>query len=122
MTDGQSDSFVLLGGGKADYMGKGRAEQSHEQSTHAKEKSVPQRSVSRTLLELKDKARRKPKYRFRSLCTEINKVMLYDSFRLLKRRAAPGVDGVTMTDYEERLEEHIEDLHERLLSKLENRL
>jgi group II intron reverse transcriptase/maturase len=73
--------------------------------------------VSRTLLELKDKARREPKHRFRSLYREINLPMLHDCFRELRRGAVPGVDGVTVADYEENLDSNLRDLLERLIAK-----
>ena len=100
MTHWQSDSSVLLRGGRTDHMGKEWAERLHEHSQHARGTSVPKKSVSSTLLGLKEKARREPKHRFRSLCREINLPMLYESFRDLKRNAAPGVDGLSVTDYE----------------------
>lgn len=33
---------------------------------------------------------------------------------MLKKQAAPGIDGVTWTDYEENLEKRLHDLHERI--------
>jgi hypothetical protein len=70
-------------------MAKGRAVESSEQCTHAKAgKQVPRKSVSSTLLELTEKAKRERKYRFRSLYREIDLRMLYDSFMLLKPSAA----------------------------------
>ena len=92
----ESDPLVVLGDGKADRMGKERTARSSEHSTHAQQgKQVPTKSVSRTLLELKAKAERDRKYRFRSLYREIDLRMLYDSFGLLKRKAACGADGVS---------------------------
>ena len=40
--------------------------------------------------------------------------MLIECFHLLKRRAAPGVDGMTVREYEKGLRGRIEDLVERL--------
>ena len=78
-------------------MAKGRAVESTEQCTHAKRgKQVPGKSVSSTLLELTEKAKRERKYRFRSLYREIDLRMLYDSFMLLKpvrRQAWMGWTG-----------------------------
>ncbi len=48
-------------------MGKGRAGQSNEQSTHAKGRNVLTKSVSRTLLELREKAEREPKFSSRKV-------------------------------------------------------
>ena len=78
MSCGQSDSPIVLGDGRADHEGKGRAERLSEQSTRALGRNVPNKSVSRTLLELREKAKREPKYRFRSLYREINLPMLYE--------------------------------------------
>lgn len=117
MTSGQSDSFIVLRDGRADHMGKERTERPNEHSKHASGRTVPNKSVSRTLLELKRKAEQEPKHRFRSLYREIDLSMLYESFRDLKRKAAPGVDGVTVEDYEKDLDSNLRQLLERLVSK-----
>ena len=127
MTRGQSDPPIVLGDGRAVHTpshgyggageGKGRAGRSNEQSTHAPGRNVPNKSVSRTLLELREKAKREPKHRFRSLYREINLPLLYESFRNLKRNAAPGVDGVTVADYEKDLDGNLRQLLERLVGK-----
>jgi group II intron reverse transcriptase/maturase len=43
--------------------------------------------------------------------------MLYESFHALKRNAAPGVDGVTVGEYEKNLEGNLRSLLERLIGK-----
>lgn len=116
MTGGKSDTSIVLRDGRADHMGKGRAEQSDEQSTHARAMRVPKKSVSSTLLELREKAGREPSYRFRSLYREINLPMLYESFWQLKPGAAPGIDGVTVAAYKEDLDNNLRQLLERLVS------
>ena len=89
--------------------------ESSEQCTHAKTgKQVPSKSVSSTLLELTEKAKRERKYRFRSLYREIDLRMLYDSFMLLKPSAAAGVDGVEWHEYAKDLDANLSDLLERL--------
>ncbi len=99
-------------------MGKKQTVGSSEQSTHAsKGKQVPNKSVSRTLLELKEKARREPDYRFRSLYREIDLRMLHDSFRLLKRKAAPGADEMSYQEYEKDLDANLRGLLERLATQ-----
>ena len=40
--------------------------------------------------------------------------LLRESFYALKRQAAPGIDGMTWKDYEEKLEERLPDLHDRI--------
>jgi len=99
-------------------MGKELTGRSSEQSTHAQQgMQVPTKSVSRTLLELKEKAKREPKYRFRSLYREIDLRMLYDSFYMLKRNAAAGVDQIGFEEYRINLDSNLQDLLERLKSK-----
>jgi group II intron reverse transcriptase/maturase len=44
----------------------------------------------------------------------VNEKLLLDSFYLLKRQAAPGVDRVTWSEYEEGVEARITDLHDRI--------
>ena len=78
---------------------------------------VPRKSVSSTLLELTAKAKRDRKYRFRSLYREIDLRMLYDSFWLLKRKAAVGVDGVSWQEYEKDLDANLRDLLDRLVTQ-----
>jgi hypothetical protein len=70
--------------------------------------------VSRTLLELTQKAKRDRKYRFRSLYREIDLRMLYDSFRQLRRSAGVGVDEIDYAEYEKDLDANLRDLLERL--------
>ena len=70
--------------------------------------------MSRTLLELTEKAKRDRKYRFRSLYREIDLRMLYDSFRRLRRSAGVGADGVDYAGYEKDLDANLRDLLERL--------
>ena len=44
----------------------------------------------------------------------MNEQMLLDSFFLLKKQAAPGVDRVTWGEYEQGVEGRITDLHDRV--------
>lgn len=113
----ESDPFVLLGDGSADHGGKERAERSNGQSAHAAGRTVPRKSVSSTLLGLREKAKREPKCRFRSLYREINLPMLYECFYELRRNAATGVDGVSVEDYEKDLDENLRGLLKRLIDK-----
>ena len=61
--------------------------------------------------EKRKKAAKEPKHPFRSLGRLIDLQMLYESFRSLKRKAAPGVDGVVVAGYSSRVRKLI-----RLLS------
>jgi RNA-directed DNA polymerase len=49
-----------------------------------------------------------------TLLHHVNEKLLLDSFYLLKKQAAPGVDRVTWGEYEEGVEARIPDLHDRI--------
>jgi len=113
----QSDSLIVVRDGRTDHMAKRRAGRHRSHSTHARGKNVPTQSVSRTLTALNQKAERVPKYRFRDLYRLIDLQALYESFRSLRKDAAPGVDGATYADYEKNLHENLQDLLDRLIGK-----
>jgi len=58
-----------------------------------------------------------PKMRFTSLAHHLNEGFLLECFQELKKDKAPGVDGVTVRAYEERLEENLKELVGRLKGK-----
>lgn len=71
-----------------------------------------------TKLELiTQRARENPKMRFTSLAHHLNEGFLLECFQELKKNKAPGIDGVTVEKYEERLEENLKDLVARLKGK-----
>lgn len=113
----QSDSSILVRDGRTDHKAKGWAGKHRNQSTHAKGRNAPKQSVSSSLIALNRKAVAAPKYRFRDLYRLINLQALYESFRSLKKNAAPGVDGVTYDDYESQLDENLRTLLDRLITK-----
>tara|TARA_R110002096_G_scaffold199271_13_gene383121 strand:+ start:4705 stop:5583 length:879 start_codon:yes stop_codon:yes gene_type:complete len=104
-------------------MGKGagvktsRAENQRGHCTDTRGRNAPKQSVSSTLSALSRKAAKEPKHRFRSLERLIDLQMLYECFHNLKRKAAPGVDGVVVEDYEKNLDENLRDLEKRLREK-----
>jgi group II intron reverse transcriptase/maturase len=59
-------------------------------------------------------ARRDRRARFTALLHHVTVDLLRESFYALKRRAAPGVDGLTWEQYEADLEERLTDLHRRV--------
>ena len=71
-------------------------------------------SVSPGLDRVRDAARQRKKEKFTALLHHVTVDLLRDAFLALKRRAAPGVDGVTWQDYEEALEGNLQDLHARV--------
>jgi len=68
------------------------------------------------LTSLTERARRSKGYKFISLAYLLNEELLLMSFLEFKRDKAPGIDGVTVKEYEVNLEENIKDLVERLRS------
>ena len=113
----ESDPPIVVRDGKTDHMAKGRADGQRNQSTDARGKNVPTKSVSSTLIALKRKAKEDKNHRFKDLYRLIDLQMLYNSYRSLKRNAAPGVDGVTYEDYESNVDERLRTLLDRLKGK-----
>lgn len=59
------------------------------------------------LVRVNDAARRSRQTRFTALLHHIDVAALERAFRRLKRKAAPGVDGMTVADYEQDLESYL---------------
>lgn len=59
-------------------------------------------------------ARQRKKQTFTALLHHVNVDALREAFLALKRRASPGVDGMTWQDYEAGLEDRLQDLHTRV--------
>jgi retron-type reverse transcriptase len=59
-------------------------------------------------------ARQRKGQKFTALLHHVSIDALRDAFLALKRRAAPGVDGLTWADYEAGLEDNLLDLHGRV--------
>ena len=74
-------------------------------------------TVQTCLLGIAKKAASEKRYRFRNLYRELNEELLRDSWRLLRKDAALGVDRVSAAEYEANLEENIHQLVERLKRK-----
>ncbi len=70
--------------------------------------------VSRGLVGVREAARRDKRLQFTALLHHIDVPLLWSSYEKLKRAAAPGVDGVRWTDYQEGLLERLTDLHDRI--------
>jgi RNA-directed DNA polymerase len=71
----------------------------------------------KAILAIASKAKEDPKCRFTSLAHLLNEEFLKECFRELKRGKSPGIDGVTISEYEKQLDENIADLVERLKAK-----
>jgi retron-type reverse transcriptase len=87
---------------------KGNADQ---QSTH---RTQSRARVTQALDRVRKAARQRKKEQFTSLLHHMNVDLLRTAFYALKRKAAPGVDGMMWADYEADLEPRLEDLHGRV--------
>ena len=81
------------------------------QSTH---RTQIRARVTQALDRVRQAARQRKKERFTALLHHVNPETLRLAFYALKRKAAPGVDGVRWGDYEAELEPRLADLHGRI--------
>ena len=87
---------------------KGNAEQQRMHRTQGRDR------MSQSLDRVRKAARLRKKDRFTALFHHINVDALRTAYYALRRKAAPGVDGMTWQDYEVDLEPRLEDLHKRV--------
>lgn len=117
MSGQESDRSIVVRDGRAVRMAKGSTGRQSGESTRAEGRKAPRKSVSSSLTALRDKALRDPSHRFRSLYSMIDLPMLHESFGMLRRDAACGVDKVSVADFERDLEGNLAGLLERLKAK-----
>jgi group II intron reverse transcriptase/maturase len=72
------------------------------------------KGVSQGLAGVRKAARENKEMKFTALLHHLTVDLLRESFYSLKRKAAPGVDGVTWQEYEDGLEDRLTDLHGRV--------
>jgi RNA-directed DNA polymerase len=103
-------------------VGKPSAEREEErplikENTHQPNTLLTQgkKCVSQGLAGVRKAAREHKEMKFTALLHHMTVDLLRESFYALKRKAAPGVDGVTWHEYEDGLEERLVDLHSRVL-------
>ena len=72
------------------------------------------KGVSQGLAGGRKAARENKEMKFTALLHHLTVDLLRESFYSLKRKAAPGVDGVTWQEYEDGLEDQLIDLHNRV--------
>jgi RNA-directed DNA polymerase len=70
--------------------------------------------VTQALDRARKVAKERKKEQFTALLHHVSVETLRTAFYALKRKAAPGVDGMTWRDYEAGLERRLEDLHKRV--------
>ena len=70
--------------------------------------------MSQGLNGVRERARKNKQERFTALLHHVTVELLRESYYGLKRKAAPGVDGVTWKEYATGLEDRLKDLHSRV--------
>src|SRR5438045_8917686 len=70
--------------------------------------------VSQGLHGVRERARKNKAERFTALLHHVSVELLRESYYGLKRKAAPGVDGVTWKEYETGVEDRLKDVHGRV--------
>jgi group II intron reverse transcriptase/maturase len=94
--------------------GEGRTpikENARQSNTHSTQSG---KRVSQGLAGVRKAARDNKEMKFTALLHHLTVDLLRESFYSLKRKAAPGVDGVTWPEYEVGLEDRLTDLHGRV--------
>ena len=81
---------------------------------HSTRRTQIRESVSQALDRVRQAARQRKKEKFTALLHHISVETLEVAFNALKRKAAPGIDGVTWQEYEADLERRLIDLHGRI--------
>ena len=110
----ESDHPIVLRDGRADHMGKGVTVIHSLQRPLAPDKVGPEHVEPTFLQAISIKAGTAKAHRFQNLYGSLNEPLLYEAWRNLNKRGAPGVDKVTITQYGENLGENIKQLVERL--------
>ena len=86
-------------------------ENTHQSSTNPTQSG---KRVSQGLAGVRKAAKERKEMKFTALLHHVTVALLRESFYALKRKAAPGVDGVTWQEYETGLEDRLADLHSRV--------
>jgi group II intron reverse transcriptase/maturase len=94
------------GGGKAAKLSRER-----DQTPAGRSDGTP---VHLRLDRITERAEQHPEERFNNLYSLLTYELLGQAFRRLQRDKAPGVDGVTVDQYEANLRDHLQDLATRL--------
>ena len=86
-------------------------ENTHQSRTHSTQSEA---RVSQGLAGVRKAAKERKGMQFTALLHHLTVGLLREGFCALKRKAAPGVDGVTWHEYETGLEGRLVDLHSRV--------
>src|SRR5215210_2895130 len=116
----KSDSAIVArkppngAGPPAEEAGERRAEAEGNAGQFSTRRTQGRENVSHGLDRVRQAAKARKEERFTALLHHVDTELLRDTFQALKRKAAPGVDGLTWQDYEAGLEHRLVELHERI--------
>jgi len=113
MTPGESERFIVLGGGESPSHGEGTAKPSQPAKETAAG-SRPDQLLPTSLREIARKAKRSTSYRAGGLYGLLNPSNLTAAFLGLNKKAARGVDGISYADYGRNLKANIGGMVEEL--------
>jgi RNA-directed DNA polymerase len=121
MNGGQkSDSAIAArkppngAGPPAEEAGERRAEAEGNAGQFSTRRTQGRENGSHGLDRVRQAAQARKEERFTALLHHVDTERLRDTVQALKRKAAPGVDGLTWQDYEAGLEHRLVELHERI--------
>jgi len=121
MTNGREQSYPAIVAAKLPNDAEAAASEAVEPRAGAEEnarrsdtrRTLSRESVTQALERVRQRARQK-KEKFTALLHHVNVETLRMAFYALKRKAAPGIDGMTWEEYEQGLEARLEDLCARV--------
>ncbi len=107
---------VLLMAAKETSRPEGRPRLVGTSGEEARDRTQGRTNLSAKLARVNDAAKRSRQTRFTALLHHVDVGALERAFRRLRRKAAPGVDGMTVDAYVRDLEVNLRDLCERVHS------
>lgn len=121
MTSRESDSCIVpqkpedqSGGRKPSNVGEGKAAKPSRDSDHTSTVRSDGPSMYQRLDRITERAEKHPEEAFNNVFSLLTYGLLRTAFRRLQRDKAPGVDGMTVGQYEENLRANLQDLESRL--------
>jgi RNA-directed DNA polymerase len=122
LTHGSGESYCGVVPARQPNKGEETPAEAVEERPQAKENTPepnPRRTPSREsgpngLGRVREAAKQDQKLRFTALLHHVSIDLLRESYYSLKRKAAPGVDGMTWQEYGQDVEERLVDLHGRI--------
>ena len=93
---------------------EGRALAKRNDQQDAGGRTQSRKNTTSRLLVVREAARKDRKRQFTNLMHHISVELLKSSYYELERRSAPGMDGIRWEDFQDGLEDRLEDLHRKI--------